>query len=233
MSITAQDIFNIAPELTSGVQQQQTITFSADLITGNTISGTVGIGTFSVPFNTSNAQTMTDLATAISGLSGVNSCVVTSAHVLTVVTKPQGTKLAIVCAVTGGASQATVAILQTVAPIAGATTQAQVAAAIVSSGNLINTTVWGALANTGQTYLAAHLLTLSTLKGKTGVASQRVGGLARSYMQQRSIRDQVYFLTSYGMEYLALRDTLVITPLIAQGPCNPVGGTIGGWPWVV
>jgi len=216
MSTTPQQIFSIAPELTSGTQQVQTITFSASLVTGNLITGSVGGSSFSVPFNTDNATTMADLATAIGGNMRVDSCVVTSSSVLTVTTLAVGISLIIVGpTVTGGASQATAAVLQTQAPYPGATTLAQVNAAIVAAASMMNACVWGGFYDIGQTYLAAHLLSLGTLKGKTGVNNEKVGDLSRGYMQQTAPKgvDQVYFMTAYGMQYIALRNMLAMTPL--------------------
>lgn len=85
--------------------------------------------------------------------------------------------------------------------------------------------VWGPLYDIAQTYLAAHLLTLATLGGKTGVTQQRLGQESESYMTLQKPADQAYYLTSYGTQFLALRDMLFITPLAGVGGISEFPGT--------
>jgi hypothetical protein len=85
-------------------------TFSANLVTGNSVAITInGIALSAVPFNTSNAQTLTDVATAIQAAEGVNTASSNGSNAITV-TADTGAGLSISIVVSGGASQATVAV---------------------------------------------------------------------------------------------------------------------------
>lgn len=93
-------------------KERHTIVFSADLITGNTVAGTVNGSPISVPFNTSHAQTMADLDTAISAVTGVFDVTV-SVRTLTVVSSADTEIVISTFVVTGGASQATAVTTKT------------------------------------------------------------------------------------------------------------------------
>lgn len=88
-----------------------TLTFSGNLITGNTINGDInGTAIAAVPFNTSDAQTVQDFADAVAALSDlVASAIVTGTDEVTVTGKDGGVELTGTFLVTGGVSQATVA----------------------------------------------------------------------------------------------------------------------------
>lgn len=78
--------------------------------------------------------------------------------------------------------------------------------------------VWGDKYKWGIVYLAAHLLTMSTRKGTSGaVVREQVGEISVSYSAPAAkSRDDQYMVTSYGTEYLAFRNTVVITPLVRE-----------------
>lgn len=85
-----------------------TLTFSGNLITGNTVNGSInGVSISAVPFNTSNAQTLTDLAAAIQALASVATATSNGTNAITITGQVDGTYLFGSFAVTGGASQAT------------------------------------------------------------------------------------------------------------------------------
>jgi len=73
---------------TAAVAQEQTLTFSGNVLAGQTIVGTVNGVAISVPFDTDMAGTMSDLDTAISAVPGVASASV-SGLVLTIVATAQ------------------------------------------------------------------------------------------------------------------------------------------------
>jgi ABC-type cobalamin transport system permease subunit len=80
-----------------------------------TVNGTV----LAVPFNTSNTQTLTDLATAIAAVAGVGSAASDGVHTITVTGSVHGTNVTLATAsVTGGASQALIVITVTQVGIA-------------------------------------------------------------------------------------------------------------------
>jgi hypothetical protein len=88
------------------------VIFSADFVTGNTIDGEInGTAIASVPFNTDQATTAADLATAIQALSDVSTAVVDGADATNrtiLITGASGTAIRPEnFVVTGGASQAT------------------------------------------------------------------------------------------------------------------------------
>jgi len=93
--------------------QVQTLVFSADIITGNTVTGTVNGVAISQAFNTTNAQTLTDLAADIAAVDGVASASSNGTDTITV-TADVDTEVEIEdMLITGGASQATIAVTQT------------------------------------------------------------------------------------------------------------------------
>lgn len=77
----------------------------------------------------------------------------------------------------------------------------------------INSSVWGAKADFAQALLAAHYLTMANRGGAGGaLTSEKVGDLSRSYGQLEGA--ELYGATAYGMQYVQLRKTLVITPMV-------------------
>lgn len=102
-----------------GKQQVQTIVFSANIITGNSIAASVnGNNLSATAFDTDNATTLTDLATKIAAQPGVASAVSDGTHTITVTTSTNGALTVIPNpVVTGGASQATATVTQTGAGI--------------------------------------------------------------------------------------------------------------------
>lgn len=103
----------------SRVAQVQTITFSADLITSNVINGSVdGTALSATTFATDHATTMAAIATKIAATAGVSTATVGGSgnRVITVTAQSAGVPFTLSgFAVTLGASQATVAIVETVA----------------------------------------------------------------------------------------------------------------------
>lgn len=99
--------------------QVQTVVFSADLIVGNVVHGSVnGVALSDTPFNVSNVQTLVDLAAKIAAVSTVFSAVSDGVHTITVTSKADSLTVLSAFSVTGGASQATVVITQTQALVA-------------------------------------------------------------------------------------------------------------------
>lgn len=105
----------------NGKKQVQTLVADANFVTGNTITGNVvrtadgaSITTaISVPFNTDNATTLSDLADAIALASGVNSAADSGGDTVTV-TSDQDVDIALEdFAVAGGASQAEFEVTET------------------------------------------------------------------------------------------------------------------------
>jgi hypothetical protein len=99
------------------VAQVQTIVFSGALITGNIVNGSVDdVALTPVPFNTSNAQTLTDLATAIQATAGVATATSNGVDTITVTSQTAGVPTILAgFLVTAGATQATATIATTVA----------------------------------------------------------------------------------------------------------------------
>jgi hypothetical protein len=83
-----------------------TLTFDDTLVASNTIAGTVNGNAISVPFNTSNAQTLTDIATAIQALEMVNTAVSNGTDTITITFETQWEPAVGTFTVTGGAAQA-------------------------------------------------------------------------------------------------------------------------------
>ena len=81
---------------------------SAAFVTGNTIAGSVNGAAYSVPFNTSDLQTFTDLVTAFNSIVGTVAVGQFATRTITIST--YGTVASASGTVTGGASQATVTV---------------------------------------------------------------------------------------------------------------------------
>ena len=78
-------------------------------------------------------------------------------------------------------------------------------------------TVWGLYRDMGVTFLTAHLLTLKKRRGTAGqVIEQKVGNLEIQYADMASGKklDLSFMQTVYGIEYLQLRNLIVITPIV-------------------
>jgi len=107
------------------VAQIKTIVFSAAIITGNVISAfTVSSGgtlenVTATPFNTTNAQTLTDLAAKIQALDSIATAVSNGTDTITITASEAGISFSIsAITVTGGATQAT-AVIATTTPNTG------------------------------------------------------------------------------------------------------------------
>ena len=76
--------------------------------------------------------------------------------------------------------------------------------------------IWGDFYNPGVCYLTAHLLTRSANGGSAAgpVQSEKVGDLSRTYAV--SSGGNALGSTAYGAEYLRLRSTLALSPVVAD-----------------
>ena len=83
-----------------------TLVFDANIITGNTIAGTVNGEAISQAYNTSNAQTLTDLASDIQALEMVATAASNGTDTITITFETQWEPSVGTFTVTGGASQA-------------------------------------------------------------------------------------------------------------------------------
>ncbi len=103
---------------TVGKKQVQTIVFSGNLITGNSVAGVVnGTNLTATAFDTDNATTLTDLATKIAAQPHINSATSDGSHTITVTSDQDQTVTLSGFTVTGGASQATSTITETTTAI--------------------------------------------------------------------------------------------------------------------
>lgn len=71
---------------------------------------------------------------------------------------------------------------------------------------------WGSLTDLATLYLAAHLLSISKNGDHGPVTSETVGDLSQSYASGDATDNLM--MTGYGREFLRLRRSLVITPLV-------------------
>lgn len=97
------------------VAQVQTLVISSAFVTGNTIDIEVdGSALASIPFNTTNSQTLTDLATAIQATAGVATATSNGTDTLTITSQNAGVPTFLTgFLVSGGATQATATITTT------------------------------------------------------------------------------------------------------------------------
>lgn len=81
----------------------------------------------------------------------------------------------------------------------------------------VNASLWGNKADLGIAYLAAHLLTLDNRGGNGAsgpVTSEKVGDLQRNYAAPQGSLDPVYSTTNYGIQFIRLRRSILISPLV-------------------
>lgn len=81
----------------------------------------------------------------------------------------------------------------------------------------VDAKVWGLYRDMGVIFLVAHLLTLKKRRGAAGqVTEQKVGDVLVQYadMTVGKHMDMSYIQTVYGIEYVQLRDLVVITPMV-------------------
>jgi len=77
--------------------------------------------------------------------------------------------------------------------------------------------VWGVSTKAARLYLAGHMLTMAdrAAKGISGAVTQsRVGDLSRSYAAPSSGGSEELKQTAFGLEFLRLRRTVAITPMV-------------------
>lgn len=87
-----------------------------------------------------------------------------------------------------------------VAPELSTTPTAVQAALLQIVALQIDADTWGALADVGAAYLAAHLATLARLRGSGMITQESVDRLSRSYAQPQWLKSSLG-LTAYGAEY--------------------------------
>lgn len=91
------------------LQDTDILTFSAVLVTGNVVAGTINGAAFSVPFTTDSPTTLTALSVALDAIDQVDLIALdTTARTIKIRTADSDISTSVVIAVTGGASQATV-----------------------------------------------------------------------------------------------------------------------------
>lgn len=80
--------------------------------------------------------------------------------------------------------------------------------------------VWGCKYDTGQAYMAAHILAIADRDGAGGpISSESVGGVSVSYGTSGD-SDEELNSTSYGQMFVSLRRTLVTGPLVRSSACR-------------
>lgn len=85
---------------------------------------------------------------------------------------------------------------------------------ITEASRYINSTKWGAKSDFAHALLTAHLLTISNKNGISGeVIEEKVGDLSRKFSSSGSDVSSLAS-TSYGKQFLQLRKSLIISPMV-------------------
>lgn len=77
--------------------------------------------------------------------------------------------------------------------------------------------VWGSVTKQARLYLAGHMLIMAdrAAKGISGaITSSKVGDLARTYAAPATGGSEELKQTGFGLEFLRLRRTVAITPMV-------------------
>lgn len=81
----------------------------------------------------------------------------------------------------------------------------------------VNENVWGAMTDPATAFLTAHILSMAN-RGGSGAAGpvtmEKVGDLQRGYGDLGSTLKSELATTPYGLEYLRLRNQLLVTPML-------------------
>lgn len=101
-----------------------------------------------------------------------------------------------------------------IAPELSTASPSQIAAAIANADIFVNPTTWAEKTDIAKAYYAAHLLTLTRMRGTTGLGSEKVGDLQRAYMRPMALT--ALGLSSYGIQLDWMMRTLVITPIVVN-----------------
>ena len=82
----------------------------------------------------------------------------------------------------------------------------------------LDESVWGDKYEAGVAYLTAHLMCMSGRAGVSGaVVREQIGEISTQYSSPKSdAKHDQYLATSYGAEFLSLRNSVVITPLVRR-----------------
>lgn len=80
----------------------------------------------------------------------------------------------------------------------------------------VHETKWGNKQKFAEILMCCHLLTLQQRGGGVSgpVTAERVGDVNISYGQAASTGNEALSTTAYGLQFLALRKTLIITPIV-------------------
>lgn len=86
---------------------------------------------------------------------------------------------------------------------------------LTESARYVNTNVWGAKANFAQALYTAHLISTGNSGASSGsLSSDKVGDLSQNYSTQTS--DTSLGATSYGLQFLQLRKSLLLSPMVIR-----------------
>ena len=104
------------------------------------------------------------------------------------------------------------ALFKHLAPELEETTNAVLDAVSEQAALQINADLWNDLATYGLVMLTAHMLTIAKRRGQSGpITGERVGDISRSY---GTAGNGDLESTSYGREFLRVRKTLLISPMV-------------------
>lgn len=84
--------------------------------------------------------------------------------------------------------------------------------------SMVNAQCWGSKFECGVIYLAAHLMTVAN-GGETGaVTSKKIDKISVGYASTSfDTSDAAFSSTKYGRNYLALRETIIVFPVVGTG----------------
>lgn len=189
------------------------ITFSSNFVTGNSCLVTVnGTPLTSVPFDTNNATTLTDIATAIAAVSGVTSATSNGTNAITVVFASSASAEINSAITTGGASQPTATITYT-GPLV--------------TGNLINVSLNGNVVGTVTskiTYSTPFTSGTSTVTTVNGVAHSAVPFTTSNAGTLTAIASQLAGIS--GIASAVSDGTSTITVIFSAAGNNTVNSSV-------
>lgn len=84
--------------------------------------------------------------------------------------------------------------------------------------SMINAQCWGTKFECGVIQLAAHLMTVANGGEKGALTSKKIDKIAATYSSTSfDTSDAAYTSTKYGRNYVALRETIVVFPVVGTG----------------
>ena len=225
--ITVADLLTIAPELaTVGGPGVGTVTFAGATVALDTVTIGAAIGTAAAGARAAGSDTWSTDGTTAAQLASfvamVNDPAASFAATLTAVATAPTVALvsSVATGVAGdiawGTSDVVDIVLDPLASLAGGA--ARLEFYIECACLMVNQGCWGSKWECGVTLLAAHMATVGSGAASGIVSGKTIDKISVSYaVAAFSSNDAAFASSRYGQDYLAIRETILVLPVVGTG----------------